>query len=79
MENVFDTLCSALGEPENKKLFLDSEGVDLMVLMMKYVASHSEGNATQMLTLTQGQDASSFAVYQGAGLRDVGTCGYGVL
>lgn len=37
MENVFDALCSALTEPENKKLFLDSEGVDLMVLMMKYV------------------------------------------
>ena len=36
MENVFDALCSALAEPENKKLFLDSEGVDLMVLMMKY-------------------------------------------
>lgn len=37
MENVFDALCSALAEPENKRLFLDSEGVDLMVLMMKYV------------------------------------------
>ena len=36
MENIFDALCSALGEPEIKKLFLDSEGVDLMVLMMKY-------------------------------------------
>lgn len=36
MENVFDALCSALAEPENKRLFLDSEGVDLMVLMMKY-------------------------------------------
>lgn len=35
MENVFDSLCSALAEPEIKKLFLDSEGVDLMVLMMK--------------------------------------------
>ncbi|EMD40739.1 hypothetical protein CERSUDRAFT_45089 [Gelatoporia subvermispora B] len=35
MENVFDTLCSALAEHEVKKLFLDSEGVDLMVLMMK--------------------------------------------
>lgn len=35
MENVFDSLCSALGEPENKKLFLDSEGVDLMVIMLK--------------------------------------------
>lgn len=39
MENVFDALCSALTEPENKKLFLDSEGVDLMVLMMKFVVS----------------------------------------
>ncbi len=39
MENVFDSLCSTLGEPEVKKLFLDSEGVDLMVLMMKYVSS----------------------------------------
>ncbi|KAI0677614.1 Catenin-beta-like protein [Trametes maxima] len=35
MENVFDVLCSALGEPEVKQQFLDSEGVDLMVLMMK--------------------------------------------
>ncbi|KDQ64547.1 hypothetical protein JAAARDRAFT_187869 [Jaapia argillacea MUCL 33604] len=35
MENIFDTLCSALGEPEIKDLFLKSEGVDLMVLMMK--------------------------------------------
>ena len=35
VENVFDSLCSALAEPEIKKLFLDSEGVDLMVLMMK--------------------------------------------
>ncbi|KAL1946803.1 hypothetical protein VTO73DRAFT_14907 [Trametes versicolor] len=35
MENVFDVLCSALGEPEIKQQFLDSEGVDLMVLMMK--------------------------------------------
>ena len=39
MENVFDVLCSALAEPEIKKQFLDSEGVDLMVLMMKYVQS----------------------------------------
>jgi beta-catenin-like protein 1 len=36
MENVFDALCSALSEPEIKGLFSASEGVDLMVLMMKY-------------------------------------------
>ncbi|EGO01916.1 hypothetical protein SERLA73DRAFT_166428 [Serpula lacrymans var. lacrymans S7.3] len=35
MENVFDALCSALSEREIKSLFLASEGVDLMVLMMK--------------------------------------------
>ncbi|KAF9453073.1 DUF1716-domain-containing protein [Macrolepiota fuliginosa MF-IS2] len=35
MENLFDALCSALDEPPIKKLFLDSEGPDLMVLMMK--------------------------------------------
>lgn len=35
MENVFDSLCSALAEPEIKKAFLDCEGVDLMVLIMK--------------------------------------------
>ncbi|KAF9247089.1 Catenin-beta-like protein [Melanogaster broomeanus] len=35
MENVFDALCSALSEPEVKSLFLASEGIDLMVLMIK--------------------------------------------
>jgi beta-catenin-like protein 1 len=37
MENVFDSLCSALAESEIKGLFLKSEGVDLMVLMMRYI------------------------------------------
>lgn len=35
MENVFDSLCSALAEAEVKKAFLASEGVDLMILVMK--------------------------------------------
>ncbi|KAL4075820.1 Catenin-beta-like protein [Scleroderma citrinum] len=35
MENLFDSLCSALSEPEIKSSFLASEGVDLMLLMMK--------------------------------------------
>ncbi|KAH9943447.1 Catenin-beta-like protein [Epithele typhae] len=35
MENLFDVLCSALAEPEIKQQLLDSEGVDLMVLIMK--------------------------------------------
>ncbi|KAI9508932.1 DUF1716-domain-containing protein [Russula earlei] len=37
MENVFDSLCSALAEADIKDLFLKSEGVDLMVLMMRYI------------------------------------------
>ncbi|OCB84372.1 DUF1716-domain-containing protein [Sanghuangporus baumii] len=35
MENIFDVLCTVLHEPENKKYFLDAEGIDLMVLMLK--------------------------------------------
>lgn len=37
MENLFDALCSALSEAPIRKQFLDSEGPDLMVLMMKFV------------------------------------------
>lgn len=35
MENLFDTLCSALAEPEAKAAFDEAEGVELMVLIMK--------------------------------------------
>ncbi|CAG8449035.1 9177_t:CDS:10 [Dentiscutata heterogama] len=35
MENFFDALCSALAEPEIKRLFLEGEGVELMLIMMK--------------------------------------------
>lgn len=35
--NIFDALCSAVSEPELKPLFLKSEGVDLMILMLKCV------------------------------------------
>ncbi|KAF8591532.1 DUF1716-domain-containing protein [Ramaria rubella] len=35
MENVFDIMCSALIEPETKQFFLQEEGVDLMVIIMK--------------------------------------------
>ncbi|KAJ7276448.1 Catenin-beta-like protein [Mycena haematopus] len=35
MENVFDSLCSALSEESIKELFLAAEGPDLMVLIMK--------------------------------------------
>ncbi|ORY30833.1 putative beta-catenin-like protein 1 [Naematelia encephala] len=35
MENVFDILCTALAEPEMKAAFLEAEGVELMIIMMK--------------------------------------------
>lgn len=37
MENVFDSLCSALSEESIKAMFLAAEGPDLMVLIMKCV------------------------------------------
>ncbi|KAL7413013.1 DUF1716-domain-containing protein [Mrakia frigida] len=35
MENAFDALCSTLAEPEMKEAFMESEGVELMVICMK--------------------------------------------
>lgn len=35
MENIFNCLCSVLGEAEGKKAFLEAEGVELMIIMMK--------------------------------------------
>ncbi|KAN0060959.1 hypothetical protein ACQY0O_006693 [Thecaphora frezii] len=35
MENLFDALCSCLSLVSNKRLFLEGEGVELMVLIMK--------------------------------------------
>lgn len=37
MDNLFNSLCSALSEASIKKLFLDAEGPDLMILMMKSI------------------------------------------
>ncbi|KAI9476317.1 MAG: Catenin-beta-like protein [Benjaminiella poitrasii] len=35
VENFFNALCSLLNEVENKNRFLDSEGIELMIIMMK--------------------------------------------
>jgi beta-catenin-like protein 1 len=35
MENVFDSLCSALNETRVKELFVEAEGPDLMILLIK--------------------------------------------
>lgn len=36
MENVFDVLCYLVAEAEGKRAFLECEGVELMLLMLKY-------------------------------------------
>ncbi|KAI9632157.1 Catenin-beta-like protein [Dioszegia hungarica] len=35
MENMFNCLCSLLGEPEVKTAFIEAEGTELMIIMMK--------------------------------------------
>lgn len=35
VENFFDSLCSLLNEPENKDRFLENEGIELMIIMLK--------------------------------------------
>ncbi|TPX69153.1 hypothetical protein SpCBS45565_g02755 [Spizellomyces sp. 'palustris'] len=35
MENIFDVLCAALIEPEIKEKFLEGEGLELMILLLK--------------------------------------------
>jgi len=37
LENLFDCLCSALLEGDNRPRFLQSEGVELMVILIKCV------------------------------------------
>jgi beta-catenin-like protein 1 len=35
MENMFNCLCSLLGEPEVKTAFIEAEGTELMIIMIK--------------------------------------------
>jgi hypothetical protein len=76
MENVFDSLCSALAESEIKDLFLKSEGVDLMVLMMKYVLRLF---FEFFLTFPQRQDASLLTGGQNLRPCNVRSCRYRVV
>jgi beta-catenin-like protein 1 len=36
LSNCFDSLCSALAEPEIKQKFVSGEGIELMLIMLKY-------------------------------------------
>lgn len=37
VENFFNALCSMLNEPEIKQQFLEAEGVELMLIMLRLV------------------------------------------
>lgn len=41
MENIFDCLSFALEEDLCKQFFIDGEGVELCIIMMKCVSLHS--------------------------------------
>ncbi len=49
VENIFDSLCLCLFDPLNKRLFLDGEGVELMVLLMKEKKSFGRVRAVKVL------------------------------
>ena len=36
MENIFNALCSLMAEAELKTQFFEAEGVELMIILMKY-------------------------------------------
>ncbi|KIY49252.1 DUF1716-domain-containing protein [Fistulina hepatica ATCC 64428] len=79
MDNVFDSLCSALSEEPVKKLFLDAEGPDLMALMMRenracrsraikvlnYAMSGSTGTKVCETFVEAGGLKTLFAVFMG--------------
>jgi beta-catenin-like protein 1 len=43
VENLFNALCSTLMTPKNRQLFVEAEGVELMVLILKQKKSVRAG------------------------------------
>lgn len=39
MENIFDCLCSIVRLNEYKHVFMDAEGMELMIIMIRYDTS----------------------------------------
>ncbi|KAK7470595.1 hypothetical protein VKT23_002019 [Stygiomarasmius scandens] len=69
MENLFDSLCSALAEQTNKQLFIDAEGPDLMVLMMK---EKLQSRSRAIKTLDYAMSGPSGTVVCGAFIEALG-------
>ncbi|KAJ7591031.1 Catenin-beta-like protein [Mycena floridula] len=75
MENVFDSLCSALSETSVKKLFVEAEGIDLMLIMMKERAQ-ARSRAIKTLDFAMSGSAASFvseAFIEALGLKTLFT------
>ncbi|TKY84863.1 hypothetical protein EX895_005943 [Sporisorium graminicola] len=49
VENIFDSLCSSLSDASNKARFLEGEGIELMVLLMKEKKSFGRTRAVKVL------------------------------
>lgn len=70
MENIFDALCSALSEPTIKKLFVEAEGLDLMILIMKEkVQARSRAIKSLDYALSRGEAYVSQAFIAALGLK----------
>ncbi|KAI8622813.1 Catenin-beta-like protein [Chytriomyces sp. MP71] len=71
MENLFDALCSALAEPEVKKVFVAEEGVELMIIILRE-RKMSRMRALKVLTHAitgEGGDVCSNQFVEALGLK----------
>jgi len=70
MENIFNCLCSLLAEPEMKTAFLEAEGVELMVILMKWVTTpFPQMSSVKIGADKQGEITSKDESYQSTLLR----------
>ncbi|KAI8638413.1 DUF1716-domain-containing protein [Parasitella parasitica] len=84
VENFFNAICSLLNEQENKQRFLDSEGIELMVIMIKektlsriravkvlnYALSGDEGGRDRCIRFVDASGLKSlFPLFMGKGNR----------
>ena len=51
VENLFNALCSTLMTPKNRQLFVEAEGVELMVLILKQKKSVRAGALKALVQL----------------------------
>ena len=62
MENLFDSICSLLMSPTTRRAFLEVEGIDLMVSILKCKQSRVRGCALKVLSYALGPPSAHAAV-----------------